>query len=158
VGKVADRFHHSKIDYLFAKPFLVFEEIALLLASDSGSRLGESRPFWILAWRRISKRSRDCGWIDALAAITNIATAMAMASASLFPTNRSCPDTSMTPSRNNVPSSLESSSHANPTSTVMPRRFSSGKRSALIPVKASINAVLPWSICPRFRQSEKPCR
>src|SRR5437899_6933325 len=31
---------------------------------------------------------------------------------------------------------------------VMPRRFSSSRRSASIPVRARTRAVLPWSICP----------
>src|SRR6185436_921073 len=31
---------------------------------------------------------------------------------------------------------------------VMPRRFSSSRRSASMPVRARTRAVLPWSICP----------
>ena len=37
---------------------------------------------------------------------------------------------------------------ANPRSIVMPRRFSSGSRSASIPVRAFTSAVLPWSMWP----------
>src|SRR5881409_2679474 len=37
---------------------------------------------------------------------------------------------------------------AKPISIVMPRSFSSFRRSASIPVSALTNAVLPWSICP----------
>src|SRR5215472_1135760 len=33
-------------------------------------------------------------------------------------------------------------------SMVMPRRFSSSRRSASMPVRAFTKAVLPWSICP----------
>ena len=42
---------------------------------------------------------------------------------------------------------LGRSRNANPSSIVMPRRFSSFNRSVLMPVSALISAVLQWSMC-----------
>src|SRR5205823_2615561 len=63
-------------------------------------------------------------------------------------TKRSCPGTSIKPRRIFSPLEAASSRCAKPRSMVMPRRFSSSRRSASMPVRARTRAVLPWSICP----------
>ena len=58
-------------------------------------------------------------------------------------TNRSWPGTSTTAIRRSP-----RSSRANPSSVVMPRAFSTGRRSVSMPVSARTSDVLPWSIWP----------
>ena len=78
------------------------------------------------------------------AATTSIAASISPAPTSMLPTSRSCPGTSTKSS--SVPSG--SARWAYPTSMVIPRRRSSGSRSASIPVSARSSVVLPWSMWP----------
>ncbi len=95
----------------------------------------------------MSRCSRVCGMMPSSAATTSIARSTPVAPASIVRTNASCPGTSTIPS---VPENAGSSScsGANPSSMVIPRRFSSGSRSVSTPVSAFTSAVLPWSIWP----------
>src|SRR5216684_813813 len=94
--------------------------------------------------RQMSKCSRVCGLMDSSAATTNRTRSRPPTPASMFFTNRSCPGTSTKPSL----SSGVNCRWAKPMSMVMPRRFSSSRRSASMPVRARTRAVLPWSMCP----------
>src|SRR5437660_9113920 len=107
-----------------------------LLVSATTPRLTPSR-------RQISKCSRVCGLMDSSAATTSSSTSIPAAPASMLLTNRSCPGTSTKPKRTSF-----SSRKAKPRSMVMPRRFSSSSGSGCVPVSASTNADLPWSMCP----------
>ena len=81
---------------------------------------------------RIARCSLVCGITPSSAATTSSARSMPPAPASMFLTKRSCPGTStMLISR-----PLGSLSQAKPRSMVIPRCFSSCKRSGSIPVKA----------------------
>src|SRR5437016_1243989 len=93
--------------------------------------------------RQISKCSRVCGLMDSSAAITRSSTSMPAAPASMLLTNLSCPGTSTKPKRTPF-----SSRNAKPKSIVIPRRFSSARRSGCVPVSASTSVDLPWSMCP----------
>src|SRR5262245_38371742 len=93
--------------------------------------------------RRISRCSRVWGMTESSAATTSRARSIPVAPASIFLMNRSCPGTSTTPRRNSP-----RSSEANPMSMVIPRAFSSGRRSVSTPVRALTSEVLPWSMWP----------
>ena len=93
--------------------------------------------------RQMSKCSRVCGITLSSAAMTRATRSIPCAPANMFFTRRSCPGTSTKP----ICTSPKSRS-AKPMSIVIPLRFSSGSRSASMPVSARTNAVLPWSICP----------
>ncbi len=67
---------------------------------------------------------------------------MPPAPASMFFTKRSWPGTSTI----SITSPSGSSRNANPRSIVMPRAFSSGRRSVSVPVRALTSEVFPWSI------------
>ena len=94
-----------------------------------------------------SSRSR-CSWVWARrpssAATTSRAASISPAPTSMLPTSRSWPGTSTKSS--SVPSG--SVRCAYPTSMVIPRRRSSGRRSASMPVSARRSVVLPWSMWP----------
>ena len=91
---------------------------------------------------RIARCSRVWGMIPSSAATTSSAASMPVAPASIVRTNPSCPGTSTTPTA----PTPGSSRRAKPSSMVMPRRFSSGRRSVSTPVSACTRAVLPWSM------------
>ena len=78
------------------------------------------------------------------AATTSSAASISPAPTSMLPTSRSWPGTS-TKSRTDPSGSARC---AYPTSIVMPRRRSSGSRSASMPVRARRSVVLPWSMWP----------
>ena len=88
--------------------------------------------------RHISKCSRVCGLMDSSAAITSNSTSIPAAPASMLLTNRSCPGTSTKPKRTPF-----SSRNAKPKSIVIPRRFSSARRSGCVPVRASTSVDFP---------------
>ena len=88
--------------------------------------------------RQISKCSRVCGLMDSSAAITSSRTSIPAAPASILLTNLSCPGTSTKPKRTPF-----SSRNAKPKSMVIPRRFSSARRSGCVPVSASTKVDLP---------------
>jgi len=92
----------------------------------------------------MSRCSRVCGMTPSSAATTSTTRSMPPAPAAMARTKRSCPGTSTTPA--SVPSGSER--WANPSSMVMPRRFSSASRSVSMPVSAFTSAVLPWSTWP----------
>ena len=100
-------------------------------------------PAGIPSMRTISKCSRVWGITDSSAATTSRTAWMPPAPASMLRTKRSWPGTSTKDMR--TPSH---SACAKPRSIVMPRRFSSGRRSASIPVSAFTSEVLPWSMWP----------
>ena len=99
---------------------------------------------------RISSASSSarCSSVCALgpssAATTSIAASISPAPTSMLPTSRSWPGTSTKSS--STPSSKARCAY--PTSMVIPRRRSSGSRSASMPVSARSSVVLPWSMCP----------
>ena len=78
------------------------------------------------------------------AATTSSAASISPAPTSMLPTSRSWPGTSTKSSA--APSG--SVRWAYPTSIVIPRRRSSGSRSASMPVSARSSVVLPWSMWP----------
>ena len=78
------------------------------------------------------------------AATSSSAQSRLHAPATMFRMNRSCPGTSITP----IGSPPAPGNQAKPRSIVMPRSFSSGRRSGSMPVSASINVDLPWSTWP----------
>ena len=88
---------------------------------------------------RISRCSRVCGITPASAAVTSMAMSIPPAPASIFFINLSCPGTSIIPAL--VPSGR--SRKANPFSIVIPRFFSSARRSVSLPVSAFTRQVLP---------------
>ena len=93
---------------------------------------------------KMSRCSIVCGRGPSSAATTRSTRSIDSTPASILGRKRSCPGTSTKPI--SLPSG--SAAWAKPRSIVMPRRFSSGRRSASIPVSARISAVLPWSIWP----------
>ena len=93
---------------------------------------------------QIARCSRVWGITPSSAAMTSIARSIPPTPASMFLTNRSCPGTSTI----SMVSPPGSSRKANPRSIVIPRAFSSGRRSVSMPVRAFTSDVLPWSICP----------
>jgi hypothetical protein len=93
---------------------------------------------------RMAKCSRVWGMTPSSAATTRSARSMPVAPASIVRTKASCPGTSTSPT---VPRP-SSAKGAKPSSIVMPRRFSSGRRSVSTPVRARTSAVLPWSMWP----------
>src|SRR5262245_60871227 len=80
---------------------------------------------------------------ESSAATTRQARSMPVAPASMFLTKRSWPGTSTMPRRKSPRSRM-----AKPISMVMPRAFSSGRRSQSMPVRALTSEVLPWSMWP----------
>ncbi len=76
---------------------------------------------------------------------------MPMAPAIMVCTSRRWPGTSMT--LTSIPSSIRHG--ANPSSMVMPRRFSSGSRSVSTPVSARTSDVLPWSTWPAVPRTKR---
>ena len=92
----------------------------------------------------IARCSRVCGMTPSSAATTSSTTSMPVAPATIWRTNFSWPGTSTTP----IVRPLGRSSRAKPSSMVMPRSFSSGRRSGSVPVSALTSADLPWSMCP----------
>ena len=88
--------------------------------------------------------SSVCGMTPSSAAMHRSARSMPVEPAIIWRTKRSWPGTSTTPSA--LPSG--SSSCAKPSSMVMPRRFSSARRSGSSPVSACTSVDLPWSMWP----------
>ncbi len=103
---------------------------------------------------QMSTCSRVCGITPSSAATTSRATSMPPAPAAMALTKRSWPGTSTTPTTR-----PEGSARcAKPSSRVMPRRFSSGRRSVSTPVRAFTNDVLPWSTWPAVPTIIRPRR
>ena len=94
--------------------------------------------------RQISKCSRVWGMMPSSAAMTKATRSMPAAPATMLRTNFSWPGTSTIPSR--CPQGR--SRKAKPSSMVMPRAFSSFRRSVSMPVRARTREVLPWSTWP----------
>ena len=103
-----------------------------------------TRPLWMCSSEQIAKCSRVCGITPSSAAITSMARSMPPMPASMFFTKRSWPGTSTI----SIVRPSGSSRKAKPRSIVMPRAFSSGRRSVSMPVSAFTSDVLPWSMCP----------
>ena len=101
-------------------------------------------PFCTLSRSRIARCSLVWGITPSLAAIMSMARSIPPTPASMFFTKRSCPGTSTIPTSR----PLGSLSQAKPRSMVMPRSFSSRRRSGSIPVRAFTKTDLPWSMCP----------
>ena len=95
------------------------------------------------SWQ-IARCSRVCGITPSSAAMISMTRSIPPTPASMFFTNRSCPGTSTMPSVRPSPRSR----WAKPMSMVMPRSFSSLRRSGSIPVSARTKLDLPWSMCP----------
>ena len=87
---------------------------------------------------RMARCSRVCGMGPSSAAMTRSARSTPVAPANIVRTKASCPGTSTI-----LISTPSSVSGAKPSSMVMPRRFSSGRRSVSTPVRARTSAVLP---------------
>ena len=88
------------------------------------------------SWQ-MSRCSRVCGITDSSAATTSSATSMPPTPASIVRTKRSCPGTSTNDAH------VAEVGWAKPSSMLMPRACSSGRRSGLVPVSASTSALLP---------------
>ena len=121
---------------------------ASVSASTRSLLVSTVRPRRTASSRQISKCSRVCGLMPSSAATTNSSRSTPPAPASMLRTKRSCPGTSTNPRRNRPPAGADSSMWAKPRSMVMPRRFSSARRSASMPVSAFTSLVLPWSMWP----------
>ena len=93
---------------------------------------------------QISMCSRVWGMTPSSAAITMATMSIPVAPATMFFTNFSWPGTSTTPKC----WPLGRSRWAKPSSMVIPRSFSSFRRSVSIPVTARTRDVLPWSMWP----------
>ena len=91
-----------------------------------------------------AKCSVVCGMTPSSAAMHRSAMSMPVEPEIIWRTNFSWPGTSTTPKV--VPSSRER--RAKPSSMVIPRCFSSERRSGSVPVNARISEDLPWSMCP----------
>ena len=150
----------------FGMPALVTEETSAMGASarkvsdkysETSSRTSSSQsastistlvrttiPCLIFRSEQISRCSRVCGMTPSSAAITRATRSIPVAPATIFLTNFSWPGTST------IPSILPSGKArwAKPSSMVIPRSFSSFKRSVSIPVSALISDVFPWSMWP----------
>ena len=109
-------------------------------SSTRSALLMATRPLLMPIKRHISKCSRVCGITPSSAATTSTTRSMVLAPASMCRTKRSCPGTSMTVM--SVPRK------AKPRSVVIPRSFSSFRRSGSVPVRALTSADLPWSMWP----------
>ena len=92
----------------------------------------------------ISKCSLVCGIMPSSAATTSKTKSIPTTPATMLLINFSCPGTSIIPHR--VPSFI--SNQVKPSSIVIPRSFSSFRRSVFLPVNARIKVVFPWSMCP----------
>ena len=94
---------------------------------------------------RICRCSSVCGIHPSSAATTSRARSMEPTPATMFFTKSSWPGTSTIPRRNDDGGAAGegSSRWAKPRSMVMPRDFSSGRRSGSVPVSALISALLP---------------
>ena len=118
------------------------------ISTHSGSTMSHlvstTRPSRMPSSVRMPRCSTVWGIKPSSAATTSMARSMPPAPASMFLINFSCPGTSTIPAW--VPSSK--SRWANPSSMVMPRFFSSVRRSVSMPVKALTSRVLPWSTWP----------
>ena len=93
---------------------------------------------------RIARCSRVWGMTPSSAATINSARSTPPAPINIVLMKRSWPGTSTTLT-SRPPGNL---TQANPSSMVMPRAFSSRRRSGSIPVRASISVDLPWSTWP----------
>ncbi len=119
---------------------------SLASSSTKGSISSSTRSFFVMITnplripsnRQMSKCSRVCGITPSSAAMTNASTSMPCAPASMFLMKRSWPGTSTKPTRRSP-----SKRSAKPRSIVIPRRFSSGRRSGSWPVRARTNALFP---------------
>src|SRR6185295_9774592 len=94
--------------------------------------------------RQMWKCSRVWGMTDSSAATTRATASIPNAPASMLRTKRSWPGTSMNEATTPSPRSV----WAKPRSMVMPRSFSSLRRSGSVPVRARTSALLPWSMWP----------
>ncbi len=117
---------------------------AWLSASARSHFVRTTRPRGMPRRRQIWKCSRVCGMTDSSAATTSATASIPWAPASMLRTKRSCPGTSTKDAVSPSPRSR----WAKPRSTVIPRSFSSLRRSGSVPVKARTRALLPWSMCP----------
>ncbi len=97
------------------------------------------RPRCTLSSEQIARCSRVCGITDSSAEMTSSTTSMPPTPASMFLMKRSCPGTSTKPSVVRA----SSARLAKPRSMVIPRSFSSFRRSVSVPVSAFTSAVLP---------------
>ncbi len=118
------------------------------ISSQSGSTMSAlvsaTRPCLTPSRVQISRCSRVWGMTPSSAAMTSSTKSTPCAPATMFLTNRSWPGTSITPSRPPPGRSRK----AKPSSMVMPRFFSSTRRSQSMPVRALTRVVLPWSMWP----------
>ncbi len=108
-------------------------------ASTRSRLVSTTMPRFTPSSRTMARCSRVCGITPSSAAITSSTRSMPPTPASMFFTNRSCPGTSTSPTR--TPAGVTSG--AKPRSMLMPRFFSSGRRSVSTPVRRRTIAVLP---------------
>ena len=129
-------------------PFARSFTSCFIMSSHSSSTMSflvmTIRPSFMPSSVSMLRCSTVCGMKPSSAATTSIARSIPPAPASMFFMNFSCPGTSTMPAC--VPSGH--SMCAKPSSIVMPRFFSSARRSVSMPVSAFISAVLPWSTWP----------
>ena len=112
-------------------------------SSSTRSHLFNTRIlFSIPSSPKMSMCSRVCGMIPSSAATTSMTRSIPTTPATMLLINRSCPGTSIIPTR----SPFFKSKYVNPKSIVIPLLCSSSHRSVFRPVSAFIKVVLPWSI------------
>ena len=118
--------------------------------TTSSTRSGDTRSAFVIAATPSRSASASssarcssvCARGPSSAATTSRQASISPAPTSMLPTSRSWPGTSTKSSR----SPAVVTRWAYPTSIVRPRRFSSGSRSASMPVSARRSVVLPWSM------------
>ena len=111
-------------------------------ASTMSTLVRATKPCRMPSREQISRCSRVWGMTPSSAAMTSMTESTPAAPATMFLTKRSWPGTSTMPRRS--PPGM--GTQAKPSSMVMPRRFSSSRRSQSMPVSARTRDVLPWSM------------
>ena len=118
--------------------------ISSISSSTRSILLTTVRPALMPSSESIARCSRVCGITPSSAAMTSMTASMPAAPATIWRMNFSCPGTSTMLTV--FPDG--SVKGAKPSSIVMPRFFSSERRSQSTPVRRFTSVVLPWSMCP----------
>ena len=113
-------------------------------SSTRSTLVRTTSPSFTLSNWQISRCSLVWGMTPSSAAMTRATRSMPVAPATMWRTKRSWPGTSTIPRWR----PLGRARSANPSSMVMPRNFSSLRRSGSTPVRALMRELLPWSMWP----------
>ena len=121
------------------KPEISSRTMSSQSASTMSVLVSATKPERMPRSEHISRCSRVWGIMPSSAAMTSMTKSTPAAPATMFLTKRSWPGTSTMPRR----SPPGRSTQAKPSSMVMPRRFSSSRRSQSMPVSARTSEVFP---------------